>query len=160
MTRTVTVTRTVTQPSGSAAPCTASQLSATFSLIRGSGAAGQISYSLSFNNVSSNSCTFQGASSAQLLSHDGSPLPTRIVPGPGIGLVGAQLVPGTSASVPVRFSPSVPGTGDSQNGPCQPKAFELDVTLTGGGGTVHAPIAPPTSVCERGTLNVDASATP
>lgn len=159
VTRTVTVTRVVTQPSNSSAACTSSQLSGTFTVIPGSGAAGQISYALKLTNTSSSSCTFQGASTAQLLSAGGSPLPTHIQPSTGFGLVGAQLSPGASTVVPARFSPSVPGTGDSQSGPCQPKAYTLKVTLNGG-GTVDAPIKPPTSVCERGTLNFDASATP
>jgi hypothetical protein len=160
VTRTVTVTHTVTQSSGAPSPCAASQLSGAFSVIPGSGAAGQISYDLNFTNRSSSSCTFQGASSAQLLSATGSPLPTHIVPAAGVGLAGAQLSPGVPTVVPARFSPSVPGTGDSQSGPCQPKAYTLEVTLNGGGGTVHAPIKPPTSVCERGTLNFAASQTP
>ena len=159
MTRTVTVTRTVTQSSGSASTCTASQLSGTFNVISGSGAAGQISYALEITNTSSSSCTTDGASSVHLLSADGSALPTHAVPAAGAVLVGAQLSPGTSTAVSARFSPSVPGSGDSDSGPCQPKAYTLEVTLNGG-DTVNAPIKPPTSVCERGTLNFNASATP
>jgi hypothetical protein len=160
LTRTVTVTRTVTHSASDAgSPCTSSQLSGTFTVIRGSGAAGQISYDLKLTNTASTSCTFGGATNAQLLSAGGSSLPTHIEPSTGLGLVGAQLSPGVSTSVPARFSPSVPGPGDSQSGPCQPKAHTLFVTLTGG-GTVDAPIRPPTSVCEGGTLNFDASQTP
>jgi hypothetical protein len=149
----------VTQAAGSPSTCTSDQLSGTFAVVHGSGAAGQISYALKLTNTSSSTCTFDGASDAQLLSAGGSPLPTRIEPAGGVGLVGAQLSPGTSTSVPARFSPSVPGTGDSQSGACQPKASTLELTLHGG-GTVDAPIKPPTSVCERGTLNFDSSATP
>ena len=159
MTRTVTTTRTVTQSSGSASTCTAGQLSGTFTLIAGSGAAGQISYSLALTNTSSTSCTTVGASSVQLLSATGSALPTKAVPAAGVVLVGAQLSPGGSTVVSARFSPSVPGSGDSTSGRCQPKAYTLEVTLNGG-GTVDAPITPPTSVCEGGTLNFSASGTP
>jgi hypothetical protein len=161
VTRTVTVTRTrtVTQPAGTSSRCSPNQLSATFNVVPGSGAAGQISYALQFTNASNTTCTFPGGSSAQLLSYNGSPLPTHIEPASGVGLAGAQLLPGTPTAVQARFSPSVPGTGDSQSGACQPKAWQLNVTLNGG-GIVHAPIKPPTSVCERGTLNFDASGTP
>jgi hypothetical protein len=66
----------------------------------------------------------------------------------------ATLEPGTTATATVRFSPDVPGPGDSQSGSCQPEAHTLALTPTGG-GTVDVPIQPPTSVCERGTLNFD-----
>ncbi|MDX6480736.1 MAG: hypothetical protein QOG85_1246 [Gaiellaceae bacterium] len=95
-----------------------------------------------------------GAPSVQLLDANGSPLPTRFVQAEHVtqSTPGATLEPGTTATATVRFSPSVPGTGDSQTGACQPKAYTLDVTATGG-GTVAARIQPPTSVCQRGTLN-------
>ena len=48
----------------------------------------------------------------------------------------------------------VPGPGDNQSGACLPKALTLELVATGG-GYVDAPIQPPTSVCEQGTLNFD-----
>jgi hypothetical protein len=44
----------------------------------------------------------------------------------------------------------VNGVGDNTNGTCQPKASTLRVAL--GGAPLDAPISPPTSVCEQGTL--------
>jgi hypothetical protein len=157
VTRTVTTTRTVTQPSGSTSKCTGAQLSGTFAVVPGSGGAGQISYALTLTNTSASVCLLFGVPQVQLLGTTGLPLPTHVRPATGSGLVGVTLQPGSSTSVQARFSPSVPGTGDSTSGPCQPKAYTLRFT-PGGGGTVTAPINPPTSVCERGTLNFDAFA--
>jgi len=103
-----------------------------------------------------NHVPFVVGSNAKLLSASGSPLPTQVEPASVLPLVSALLSPGRGTSRSARFSPSVPGTGDSQSGACQPKAYTLRVTLTGG-GTVDVPIKPPTSVCERGTLTFVAS---
>ena len=66
-----------------------------------------------------------------------------------------MLPPGASAIAQARFSPDVAGEGDSQSGSCQPEAHTFQLTADGGGVT-EAPIKPPTSVCERGTLNFEA----
>jgi hypothetical protein len=49
----------------------------------------------------------------------------------------------------------VAGEGDSQSGACQPQAHTFQLA-TEGGGVTEAPIKPPTSVCEQGTLHFDA----
>ena len=157
VTRTVTTTRTVTQAAIS--QCTGSQLSGTFALVPGSAGAGQISYALTFTNTSSSSCTFfSGLAFAKLLSATGSPLPTDILAPTG----STTLSAGASIVADARFSPSVPGTGDSASGACQPKAHTLEMTPgePPSGGPVDVPITPPTSVCERGSLTFDAFAKP
>ena len=63
-----------------------------------------------------------------------------------------MLQSGAAAKADARFSPDVPGTGEQHTGPCEPKAYVLRVTAPGG-GTVAAPINPPTAVCERGGLS-------
>lgn len=152
MTRTVTTTRTVTQSSGPGTGCTGSELSGTFAVVPGSQGAGHIAYTLTLTNTSQTSCTMDGLPAAVLLDASGSPLPTHVTGTEGGPLV--NLVPGASAKATATFSPDVPGSGDSQSGACQPKAYTLQVTPNGG-GTVDAPIKPPTSVCERGSLNFD-----
>jgi len=152
VTRTVTTTRTVTQPSGSVTGCTGSELSGTFAYAPGSQGAGHIAYTLTLTNTSQTSCTIDGLPAAVLLDASGSPLPTHVTGTEGGPLV--NLVPGASAKSTARFSPDVPGSGDSQSGACQPKAYTLQVTPNGG-GTVDAPVKPPTSVCERGSLDFD-----
>ena len=154
VTRTVTTTRTVTQSSGAASPCTGSQLSGTFAVVAGSSGAGQIEYLLTLTNTSTSRCDIFGLPQAQLLSATGTQLPTHVVASGKSSPINVILAPGESATTNARFSPDVPGTGDSQTGPCQPKAHTLQVTPNGG-GTVNAPIAPPTSVCEKGTLAFD-----
>ncbi len=146
---------TTTPTTSSAAACTGSQLSGTFAVVPDSHGAGQVAYLLTLTNTSLGSCFVFGLPQAQLLEADGSGLPTHIAAADSLHL-GARIVlaRGVSAVAQARFSPSVPGTGDSQSGACQPKAATLRVTPDGG-GSVDVPIRPPTSVCERGTLNFD-----
>jgi hypothetical protein len=153
-THTITVTRTVTvtttSTSAALSACTGDQLSGTFKEASGGGGAGQIEYILTLKNTSPTSCTVDGLPVARLLDASGSRLPTHITGTAGGPLV--NLAPGASAKATARFSPDVPGSGDSQSGACQPKAYTLQVTpdhYT----VVDAPIKPPTSVCERGSLN-------
>jgi hypothetical protein len=150
----VTTTRTVTHQSGVASPCTGGQLSGTFALVTGSQGAGQVSYLLTLKNTSSTRCYVFGLPQAQLLGTGGAALPTHVAAAQSGSGKQVVLAPGGSAVAQARFSPSVPGTGDSESGACQPKASTLQVTPDGG-GTVDASIQPPTSVCERGTLNFD-----
>ncbi|HUZ15187.1 MAG TPA: DUF4232 domain-containing protein [Gaiellaceae bacterium] len=150
MTRTVTTTQTVTTTSAATSACAGGQLSGTFAEAPGGGGAGQIEYILTLTNTSSTKCTISGLPTAVLLNASGTALPTNVTGNPISPLV--VLATGASAHATARFSPDVPGTGDSQSGMCQPKAYTLRVTPRGG-GTVDAPIKPPTSVCERGTLD-------
>ena len=152
MTRTVTTTRTVTQ--AATEPCGGNQLSGTFNMVEGSQAAGQVAYLLTLTNASQTMCTISGPPHAVLLASGGKPLPTDVVFATGVaGTV--LLAPGVGAMEQARFSPDVPGAGDAESGPCQPKAYTLQVTPVGA-GTVDVPIKPPTSVCERGTLDFGA----
>jgi hypothetical protein len=151
----VTTTRTVTTTSAAQlSACTHDQLAGTFAEVPGSAAAGQIEYLLTLNR----SGCWLGATppNVKLLDASGTSSPTNEVPGQDVtqSTPPATLEPGTNATAAVRFSPDVPGPGDSQNGPCQPKAHTLEVAATGG-GNVDVPIRPPTSVCERGTLRFD-----
>jgi hypothetical protein len=146
-TRTVTVTRTVTQPSGQIGECTGSQLSGTFNMLPGSSGAGQVSYTLTITNTSSTTCSLGYHEQTTLIDANGVQLPTKTFG----ALPSGVLAPNASASATARFSPSVPGAGDSQSGACQPTAHTLAITLMGG-GSVNAPIKPATSVCGQGTL--------
>ena len=151
----MTTTHTVTRQSSSASPCTASQLSGTFDVLEGSEGAGQVAYDLTLKNISQTSCYVFGLPQGQLTAADGTVLPTHIAAaGASSGAKPVTLAPDAAAVAQARFSPSVPGPGDKQNGACQPKASTLLVTPDGG-GTVKAEIGPPTSVCERGTLYFD-----
>jgi hypothetical protein len=148
-----TVTVTTTAPAPSAAPCTADALSGTFAVIPGSPGAGQISYRLKLVNGSSEPCTLEGIPSLQLLDEQGGTLPTNVSPArPGEAGKKVVVSPSGSAAADARFSPDIPGGSEPTDGPCEPKAFTLVVAI--GGGSVSAPVQPPTSVCERGTMNV------
>jgi Protein of unknown function (DUF4232) len=155
-THTVTSTKTVTTTGSvtSARPCAGTDLAATFSLIAGSAGAGQIAYTLSVKNTSKSPCSVHGIPQGMLLGATGAALPTHIR---SAGGVGRRLVlpPGASATAQARFSPDVAGDGDSQSGACQPPAHTFQLSAAGGGVT-EAAIKPPTSVCQRGTLNFEA----
>jgi hypothetical protein len=63
-----------------------------------------------------------------------------------------RLAPGRTATATARFSPDVPGPGEPTTGPrCEPTAYLLRVRPNGG-GTLKAPIRPPTPVCEHGGM--------
>jgi hypothetical protein len=154
-THTVTTTRTVTTTgsSASAKPCTGLQLTGTFALVPGSAGAGQIAYALTVKNTSHGRCSVRGAPRALLLGVSGAALPTRVTASGGARQI--VLEPGASAVADARFSPDIAGNGDSQSGACQPEAHTLQVT-TSGGGVFDAPIRPPTSVCQQGSLDFEA----
>ena len=140
-------------------PCTASQLSGSFTVILGSPGAGNISYLLRLRNRSSKTCFVSGLTQLRLISKTGRPLPTKVVPTfrPGLTAVRVVLRPGRSAKAESRFSPDIPGPGEPQTrGPCEPKAYRVRITLPPGGGTLVGPVTPPTPVCEHGTISLRA----
>ena len=155
-TQTITSTQTVTTTGSvsSAKPCQGTQLAATFAEVPNSAGAGQIAYALAVKNTSPDPCSLHGIPQGTLLGATGTSLPTHVK---AAGSRGKLLVlpPGASAIAQARFSPDVAGEGDSQSGSCQPQAHTFQLTAEGGGVT-EAPIKPPTSVCERGTLNFEA----
>jgi hypothetical protein len=153
-THTVTTTKTVTTAGSSAKPCTGDQLAGSFTLLPGSAGAGQIVYALTLKNTSSRPCSLRGIPSGTLLGTTGAALPTHITAAGAGGTKRVVLQPGASAVAQARFSPTVPGQGDSQSGTCQPTAHTLQLSATGGGVT-DAAIKPPTSVCEQGSLNFE-----
>ena len=158
-THTVTTTRTVTTTPGrstAAAACTGGDLAGSFALVPGSAGAGQVEYALTLTNTSQSACYVTGTPQAQLLGKSGSTLPTNVQPARA-GAATAVLVsltPGAIAVANARFSPDVPGQGDSKSGRCEPKAYTLRVQANGG-GSVDLPVQPPTSVCERGLLTFE-----
>jgi len=149
-THTVTTTHTVTQ-AAALAECKGSQVTGTFAVVPGSQGAGQISYELRLTNSSPVECYIRNLPEpVQLLDAGGTSLPTNAL---GTTLVEQVTVgPGDVAVAEARFSRSVPGSGDSQSGQCQPKATTLRLTLADN-STTDAPVRPPTSVCEHGTLH-------
>ena len=151
-TQTITSTKTVTT-TGSVAlakPCQGTDLTATFALVPNSAGAGQIAYTLTVKNRSQTACSVRGIPQGTLLGATGAVLPTNIKASGGGG---RQIVlpPGASAAAQARFSPDVAGQGDSQSGSCQPQAHTFQLSTAG--GVTEAPVKPPTSVCQRGTIH-------
>ena len=153
-TQTITSTETVTT-TGSVAgakACQGTDLTATFALIPNSAGAGQIAYTLTVKNSSATPCSVRGIPRGTLLSATGTTLPTHVRASGGAGKA-IVLPPSASAMAQARFSPDVAGDGDSQSGACQPTAHTFQ--LIAAGGVTEAPIKPPTSVCQQGTLNFE-----
>ena len=154
VTQSVTTTKTVTTQSSQSAvaPCLASALTGSFAAIPGSAGAGNIVYRLRLTNQGDAACFVTGFPASVLLDAKGAQLPTNLTPDqPGTGTaVRVELKPGDASTADVRFSPDVPGETEQTAGQCEPKAYTFRLTI--GNGSVDAPIVPPTSVCERGTL--------
>jgi hypothetical protein len=154
----VGVALTLTAPPASVKPCTAAQLGGSFSVIYGSAGAGNVSYRLRLRNRSSRSCFVSGLAGLRLLGKANRPLPTKVTPAyrPGLTAVRVVLRPGHAAQADARFSPDVPGPGETNTGRCEPMAVRVRVTPPPGGGTLVARISPPTSVCEHGSMSLTA----
>ena len=144
-------------PAGSqpSPPCMGAELSGTFRVVPGSAGAGNIVYALRVTNVSKADCFVTGIPQLTLLNRTGKLLPTHIRPAqPGaLTAVRVDLAPGRTAKATARFSPDVPGVGEGQTGPCEPTAYKLRVGPSAG-GTLLAPVQPPTPVCEHGTMTL------
>jgi len=155
VTKTVTKTTTTPPAPSAAAACSGTDLGGSFDAVPGSAGAGQISYALTVTNSSASACFVSGIPQLQLLDAQGGAVPTTVsAEQPGQGTAAkVVLQPGASATAQARFSPDVPGPGDSQQpGPCEPTSHQLTVTI--GGGTVTVPVSPPTPVCEHGSLRM------
>lgn len=145
LTVTSTQTKTVTTTQAGPVACTAADLSASFDAQPGSAGAGNITYVLKLTNTSSAACVFT-PSILQLLDAKGGQVPTHAEP----AAVPKTIAADGSAGYEARFSPDVAGVGDNTSGACEPVASTLEVTV--GSGKVNAPINPPTSVCEQGSM--------
>jgi hypothetical protein len=137
--------------------CKGSQLAGSFAGVPGSAGAGNITYRLVLRNRSNAECQLSGLPSARLLGKTGNALPTHVraaFPG-ALAAVLVRLAPGSKTRATARFSPDVPGVGETTVGRCEPIAYWLRVNAQGG-GTTKVKITPPTSVCEHGRLNFSA----
>ena len=136
------------------ASCTGSQLKGTFNAVRGSAGAGNITYKLILENVSTRTCTLTGLPAGRLLGKTGKALPTHVrAASPGmLTAILVRLAPGKTTFATARFSPDVPGIGEPVAGTkCEPTAWWFRVTGQGG-GTTKVKVGPPTPVCEHGQL--------
>jgi hypothetical protein len=141
--------------------CTGAQLKGTFNVVRGSAGAGNITYKLVLENVSSHMCTLSGLPQGRLLGKTGKALPTHVrAASPGLlTAILVRLAPGKTTFATARFSPDVPGAGEPVAGKqCEQTAWTFRVTGQGG-GTTKVKLGPPTPVCEHGQLNFSAYST-
>jgi Protein of unknown function (DUF4232) len=146
-------------PAAPVLPCTGSMLSGTFSAIPGSAGAGNIVYALRLRNRTATTCFVSGLAGLRLFGKTGRALPTRVEPAfrPGLTAVRVVLRPGARAKATARFSPDVPGPNEPTIGrQCEPTAYRVRVTPPPGGGTLIAPVSPPTPVCSHGHISLSA----
>lgn len=143
---------------GGVAPCKGADLGATFTVIRGSAGAGNISYLLRVTNHGSATCTVTGLPRVQLYARSGKKLPTKVraaFPG-ALTAVLVRLAPGGSAIAKARFSPDVPGVGEPRAGTnCEPVSYWLKVSAADSWSR-RARVRPATPVCEHGRLQFTA----
>ena len=143
-------------PAAPIAPCPGSMLSGPFSVIRGSAGAGNIVYALRLRNRSRHTCFVSGLVGLRLLGKTGRTLPTRVEPAfqPGLTAVRVVLRPGAQAKATARFTPDVPGPNEPTDRQCEPTAYRVRITPRPGGGTLVAPVSPPTPVCVHGRMSL------
>jgi hypothetical protein len=135
------------------ARCRGAQLAGSFTAVRGSAGAGNITYALKLKDTSALPCTLTGLPQGVLLGSTRNGLPTHVraaFPG-GLSAVLVTLGPGRTARATARFSPDVPGPGEQSTGRCEPVAWWFRVAGQGGGSAV-VQVSPRTSVCEHGRL--------
>jgi Domain of unknown function (DUF4232) len=140
--------------SAAAQPCRGPMLTGSFKAIPGSAGAGNIVYRLRLRNTSHITCFVSGIPKLQLLDRAGKKLPTHTIFDGPPGALTAIVVPlahGAAATLTARFSPDVPGPGETGR-ICEKTSVKLRVALPGGAVTV--PISPPTPVCEHGQLQL------
>jgi hypothetical protein len=142
-------------PTLAAPACAARNLSGKFLLVPNSQGAGNVLYTVQLRNRSSRTCFVSGIPALRLVGKTGRLLPTHVSPAHrgALTAVMVTLGPGGYAAATARFSPDVPGPGEGHMGPCEPTAYKLRVTPTGG-GTLLAPVSPPTPVCEHGGMTL------
>jgi hypothetical protein len=151
-------TGATTAGAAQALPCRGRDVAATFTAVRGSAGAGQISYVLRLRNRTVTACWVSGLAGLRLLGRTGRPLPTHVrAASPGaLTAVRVVLAPGGYAAATARFSPDVPGPGEGTVGRCEPTAYRIRVTPPPGGGTAVARVVPATPVCEHGRIFLSA----
>jgi hypothetical protein len=134
--------------------CKGAQLTGRFAVVPGSAGAGNIVYKLTLKNTSTSACTLTGLPAGQLLGKLHNPLATHVrAANPGaLTAILVTLAPGETTFATARFSPDVPGPGETSTRRCEPVAYWFRVRAQGGGVTI-VPVAPPTPVCEHGALS-------
>jgi hypothetical protein len=146
-----------TGASGSTVPrCHTSDLTGSFTVVRGSAGAGNIVYNLDLKNTSSHPCTVYGYPGMQLLDAQHKPLPTTVQRSPIVAKTYVTLIPNGDASASARFSPDVPGPGEPVSGACEPTAAYTEITAPDETTQLVTAVSPPTSVCEHGSMQVSA----
>lgn len=128
-----------------------------FTVVRGSAGACNIVYKLRLQNASTAACFVTGIPGLRLLARNGSSLPTHVTPANrgALTAVMVTLQPGKAAKTTARFSPDVPGPGETVMHQCEPTAYKLRVSPSGGGNLV-VPVTPPTPVCSHGSMTLPA----
>ncbi|HEV3172754.1 MAG TPA: DUF4232 domain-containing protein [Actinocrinis sp.] len=146
-----------TGTSGSSVPrCHTTDLTASFTVVKGSAGAGNIVYNIDLKNTSSQPCTVYGYPGMLLLDAKHAPLPTNVQRSTIVAKTYVTLIPNGDASASARFSPDIPGPGEPTSGACEPTAAFTEITPPDETTQLVTAVGPPTSVCEHGGMQVSA----
>lgn len=135
--------------------CHTGDLSGHFTAVQGSQGAGNIVYNIDLTNTSSHPCTVYGYPGMLLLNAAHAALPTNVQRSTIAAKTYVTLIPNGDASASARFSPDVPGPGESASG-CEPTAAYTEITPPDETTQLVVPVSPPTPVCEHGAMQVSA----
>ncbi len=144
-----------TLPPGPAQPSACRQADmtvATWKGVPGSSGAGHVEADIAFQNTSSHDCTVTGFPRVTLYDAAQHILPTTVTNSEPALASPLTVAPGAWIHSELRYSPDIPGPGESQTGPCEPLASYALVRLPGDTAFAHVPLDVPTTVCEQGAL--------
>ncbi|WP_370376543.1 DUF4232 domain-containing protein [Catenulispora sp. GAS73] len=128
--------------------------SGTWRVVPDSEGAGHVAADLTFQNTSAHSCTVAGFPGISLLASNDRTLPSYIVKDNSAAVTTITVAPGAFVHAEMRYSPNVPGPGESQNGQCEPTTVHAQAQLPGDSAWAHITLDNPTPVCEKGELQM------
>ena len=135
--------------------CTTAEMpSGIWKVIPDSQGAGHVAADLAFQNTSGHTCTVTGYPGVSLLASNDHPLPTNVLKDTSVAVTTIRVAPGAWVHSEMRYSPNIPGPGEPQNGQCEPTAVHSLALLPGDSSWAHVTLDNPTTVCEKGELQV------
>lgn len=144
--------------SGTAVPqCHYTDLSASASVVAGSGAMGQEALNITLTNTSGHTCTVYGFPGLGLEDKNQDIQATKVTRNPGVAKKLITLANGGTTSTTAQFDVNVPGPGEPTSGPCEAASVYLVITPPNEQHQLVAPIGGTSggiTVCNNGALDV------
>ncbi|MEY9929938.1 hypothetical protein ABH926_004580 [Catenulispora sp. GP43] len=135
--------------------CTTTEMpSGTWRTVPDSQGAGHVAADIAFQNTSSHTCTVAGFPGISLLASNDHSLPTNVLKDNSVAVTTISVAPGAWVHAEMRYSPNIPGPGEPQNGQCEPMTVHAVAQLPGDSAWSRVTLDNPTTVCEKGELQV------